>query len=86
MEPRIPLNRIVTGSYTAGKDQTYKSNKDVKLAPVYIYHSKKSLKTIIKDIFINLMVHFMLVKNIKKMILKLLKSHLNQTHGKILIA
>ncbi len=28
MEPRIPLNRIVTGSYTSGKDYIYKESKN----------------------------------------------------------
>lgn len=35
MEPRIPSNRIVTGSYTAGKDYIYKESKNYYKGPFY---------------------------------------------------
>ena len=35
MEPRIPSNRIVTGSYTAGKDYIYKESKNFYKGPFY---------------------------------------------------
>ena len=35
MEPRIPSNRIITGSYTAGKDYIYKESKNYYKGPFY---------------------------------------------------